>query len=145
VGEIVGKGAEVKGFGIGHQVSGEGHILCDICRSGLAGRGRLCTQALGLGVHRDGCFAEYLCLPVSHAWHADQGISSEIAAIFDPFGNVTHATKGIYGREIGFSYPVVPKGQARIRGQISPAHTRALLDKARNTFETVGETLGVVK
>jgi len=46
---------------------------------------------------------------------------------------------------IGFSYPVVPKGQARIRVQISAAHTRAHLDKAIGAFETVGKRLGVVK
>jgi len=63
-----------------------------ICRSCLAGRRPLCTQAVGVGVHRDGCFAEYLCLPASNAWHVDPSISSEIAAIFDPFGNATHAT-----------------------------------------------------
>jgi len=51
--------------------------------------------------------------------------------------------KGIY--VIGFSYPVVPKGQARIRVQISAAHTRAHLDKALSAFETVGGKLGVVK
>jgi glycine C-acetyltransferase len=46
---------------------------------------------------------------------------------------------------IGFSYPVVPKGQARIRVQISAAHTRAHLDKAISSFERVGKRLGVVK
>jgi threonine 3-dehydrogenase len=92
VGEIVDKGPGVKGYGIGDRVSGEGHIVCGICRSCLAGRRHLCTQAVGVGVHRDGCFAEYLCLPASNAWHVDPSISSEIAAIFDPFGNATHAT-----------------------------------------------------
>jgi threonine 3-dehydrogenase len=92
VGEIVDKGPGVKGFGIGDRVSGEGHIVCGICRSCLAGRRHLCTNAMGVGVQRDGCFAEYLCLPVSNAWHVDLSISSDIAAIFDPFGNATHAT-----------------------------------------------------
>lgn len=92
VGEVVDKGADVKGFGIGDRVSGEGHIVCGICRSCLAGRRHLCTQTVGVGVNRDGCFAEYLCLPVSNAWHVDPSIPSEIAAIFDPFGNATHAT-----------------------------------------------------
>jgi len=51
--------------------------------------------------------------------------------------------EGIY--VIGFSYPVVPKGQARIRVQISAAHTKEHLDKAICAFETVGRRLGVVK
>jgi len=91
VGEIVDKGDAVKGFAVGDRVSGEGHIVCGVCRSCLAGRRHLCTNTVGVGVNRDGCFAEYLCLPVSNAWHVDPSIPSEIAAIFDPFGNATHA------------------------------------------------------
>ncbi len=50
--------------------------------------------------------------------------------------------KGIY--VIGFYYPVVPKGQARIRVQISAAHTRAHLDHAIEAFIEVGKELGVI-
>jgi glycine C-acetyltransferase len=49
---------------------------------------------------------------------------------------------GIY--VIGFSYPVVPQGQARIRTQISAAHEREHLDRAVAAFETVGKRLGVI-
>ncbi len=51
--------------------------------------------------------------------------------------------EGVY--VIGFSYPVVPKGQARIRVQLSAAHSREQLDKAINAFEAVGKKLGVLK
>ena len=51
--------------------------------------------------------------------------------------------KGIY--VIGFYYPVVAKGQARIRVQISAAHTREHLDKAIQAFTEVGMELGVIK
>jgi glycine C-acetyltransferase len=51
--------------------------------------------------------------------------------------------KGIY--VIGFYYPVVPKGQARIRVQISAAHTKAHLDHAIAAFIEVGKELGVIK
>ena len=51
--------------------------------------------------------------------------------------------KGIY--VIGFYYPVVAKGQARIRVQISAAHTTALLDQAIEAFTAVGKELGVIK
>jgi glycine C-acetyltransferase len=50
--------------------------------------------------------------------------------------------EGIY--VIGFSYPVVPKGQARIRTQISAAHRREHLDRAVDAFETVGRRLDVI-
>ncbi|TXI42841.1 MAG: glycine C-acetyltransferase [Nitrosomonas sp.] len=45
---------------------------------------------------------------------------------------------------IGFSFPVVPKGQARIRTQMSAAHTKADIDKAVEAFATVGRELGVI-
>ena len=50
--------------------------------------------------------------------------------------------EGIY--VIGFFYPVVPKGKARIRVQLSAAHTREHLDKAINTFEKVGKELNII-
>ena len=50
--------------------------------------------------------------------------------------------EGIY--VIGFSFPVVPKGQARIRTQISAAHETEHLDRAVDAFETVGKRLGVI-
>lgn len=51
--------------------------------------------------------------------------------------------EGIY--VIGFFFPVVPKGQARIRVQLSAAHTKAHLDKALAAFEKVGKELGIIK
>jgi len=51
--------------------------------------------------------------------------------------------EGIY--VIGFFYPVVPKGQARIRVQLSAAHTQAHLDQAIAAFTKVGKELGVLK
>jgi glycine C-acetyltransferase len=50
--------------------------------------------------------------------------------------------KGIY--VVGFSYPVVPKGQARIRTQMSAAHTREHLDRAIDAFIEVGKAMEVV-
>ena len=50
--------------------------------------------------------------------------------------------EGIYA--IGFFYPVVPKGAARIRVQISAAHSRAHLDKAINAFIKIGKELKVI-
>lgn len=50
--------------------------------------------------------------------------------------------EGIY--VVGFSYPVVPQGQARIRIQMSAAHTRAQLDRAVEAFAKVGRSLGVI-
>jgi glycine C-acetyltransferase len=51
--------------------------------------------------------------------------------------------EGIY--VIGFFYPVVPQGQARIRTQMSAAHTREQIDRAIDAFVRVGRRLGVLK
>ena len=50
--------------------------------------------------------------------------------------------EGVY--VIGFSYPVVPKGEARIRVQVSAAHTREQLTRAVTAFENVGRELGII-
>ena len=51
--------------------------------------------------------------------------------------------EGIY--VIGFYYPVVPEGQARIRVQLSAGHEKEHLDKALKAFEKTGKELGVIK
>jgi glycine C-acetyltransferase len=51
--------------------------------------------------------------------------------------------RGMY--VIAFSYPVVPKGEARIRVQLSAAHSRAHLDRAIEAFTEVGRKLGVIR
>ena len=90
VGEIVALGQEVRGFAIGDRVSGEGHITCGFCRNCRAGRRHLCRNTVGVGVNREGAFAEFLVIPAFNAFRIPDEIPDEIAAIFDPFGNATH-------------------------------------------------------
>ncbi len=90
VGEIVDIGAEVTGFKLGDRVSGEGHIACGHCRNCRAGRRHLCRANIGVGVTRQGCFAEYLSIPATNAYHIPDDISDDLASIMDPFGNATH-------------------------------------------------------
>jgi threonine 3-dehydrogenase len=90
VGEIVDCGAAARKYRIGQRVSGEGHIVCGACRNCRAGRGHLCRNTKGVGVHRPGSFAEYLCLPETNVVPIPDDIPDEIAAIFDPLGNAVH-------------------------------------------------------
>ncbi len=90
VGEIVAVGQEVVGFRPGDRVSGEGHITCGHCRNCRGGRTHLCRNAIGVGVNRQGCFAEYLSIPAVNAFKIPDNIPDELAAIFDPFGNAVH-------------------------------------------------------
>jgi threonine 3-dehydrogenase len=90
VGEIANIGEEVKNFKIGDRVSGEGHIACENCRNCRAGRRHLCLKCIGVGVTRQGCFAEYLSIPAVNAYPIPPQISDDYAAVLDPFGNATH-------------------------------------------------------
>lgn len=90
IGEIVAIGQEVKGFNIGDRVSGEGHITCGHCRNCRGGRTHLCRNTIGVGVNRQGCFAEYLVIPAFNAFKIPDNIPDELAAIFDPLGNAVH-------------------------------------------------------
>jgi threonine 3-dehydrogenase len=90
VGEIVDMGRAVSGYKVGERISAEGHIVCGVCRACRAGKRHLCPNTRGVGVNRDGCFAEYLSVPASNAWHVNDAISDEVASIFDPYGNATH-------------------------------------------------------
>ena len=83
------------GLGITHykpgdHVSGEAHITCGYCRNCRAGKRHLCHKTIGVGIQRDGAFAEYLVIPESNVWPIHKDIPSEIAAFFDPFGNAAH-------------------------------------------------------
>lgn len=89
-GEIVGLGGAVTRFHVGERVSGEGHIVCGACRNCRARRGHLCRNTQGVGVNRAGAFAEYLALPASNVVPIPDAVPTEIAAIFDPFGNAVH-------------------------------------------------------
>jgi len=77
--EFVGKvekiGMNVSDFKPGDVVSGEGHIVCGHCRNCLAGRRHLCKKPEGIGVNRDGAFAEYLSMPQSNVWYCDPNYS----------------------------------------------------------------------
>jgi len=92
VGTVAAIGSNVRGFAEGDVVSGEGHIVCGHCRNCLAGRRHLCANTSGVGVTRDGAFADYLCLPRANVWHADPSIPVETVAYFDALGNAAHTT-----------------------------------------------------
>lgn len=90
VGTIEEVGDNVVAFKKGDLVDGEGHIVCGNCRNCHAGRRHLCRDSKGVGVNRDGAFAEYLCIPASNAVKVDPSIPLDVLSCFDPLGNATH-------------------------------------------------------
>lgn len=90
VGRIVELGSTVANYQVGDRVSAEGHVVCGHCRNCRAGRPHLCPHAVGIGVNRNGAFAEYVAVPASNLWSIPDSIPSELAAFFDPYGNAAH-------------------------------------------------------
>ncbi len=89
-GTVVAVGRNVTGFSVGDVVSGEGHLVCGLCRNCLSGRRHLCSNTSSVGVDRTGAFAEYLCIPAVNGWHAHPALTLDQLSIFDPLGNATH-------------------------------------------------------
>jgi threonine 3-dehydrogenase len=103
VGEVVELGEDVTSVYPGEIVGAEGHITCGKCRNCLAGRRALCANTVGIGVHRDGAFAEFIVMPAGNLWpHLTPREGSaetsrrfsdtdlDVFSIFDPFGNAVH-------------------------------------------------------
>jgi threonine 3-dehydrogenase len=90
VGVVAEVGENVLDFKPGDIVSGEGHLVCGHCRNCLAGRRHLCMSTSGVGVNRQGAYAEYLSIPVTNVWFCDPSIPLDILACFDPLGNAVH-------------------------------------------------------
>ncbi|MBR4461853.1 MAG: L-threonine 3-dehydrogenase [Erysipelotrichaceae bacterium] len=102
VGEVVEVGQGARGFNVGDIVSGEGHITCGKCRNCLEGHKENCRDAKGVGVNRNGAFAEYLVIPYVNVWKTRKSIEEELYAIFDPYGNATHTalTYDVLGEDV---------------------------------------------
>lgn len=90
MGTVVEVGSEVDRVNVGERVTVEGHISCGFCRNCRRGRQHICDHTVGIGVHRDGGFAEYIVVPAKNVLHPDVTIPDEIMAIMDPLGNATH-------------------------------------------------------
>ncbi len=90
VGRISKLGEGVTGYEVGDRVSAEGHIVCGHCRNCRAGKRHLCPETIGIGVNRNGAFAEYIVVPSNNLWPIPDRIAPELAAFFDPFGNAAH-------------------------------------------------------
>ncbi len=101
-GEIVEVGSNVSDFFVGDIVSVEGHLVCGRCRNCLAGRRYKCAHTLGFGVNTDGGFAEYMAVPYTNIWKHEKDIDTDVAAIFDPFGNAVHTALAfeVFGEDV---------------------------------------------
>eukprot|EP00166_Cyanidium_caldarium_P003896 ctg_382.g248 len=87
LGDLVAQSSPLK---VGDRVTGEGHLTCGFCRNCRAGRQHLCRNTLGVGVQRDGAFADYLVIPARNVVRLPDAIPDVWGAVMDPLGNAVH-------------------------------------------------------
>ncbi|OYY70061.1 L-threonine 3-dehydrogenase [Sphingomonas sp. 28-63-12] len=93
-GEIVEIGSRVtRPLKVGQRVSGEGHLIDFNSAAARAGRFHLDPGTKGVGVNRQGAFAEYLCIPAFNVVALPDNVSLDVAALLDPFGNAVHTAE----------------------------------------------------
>ncbi len=101
-GRVVAVGADVTEVAAGDYVAGEGHLFCGRCYFCQTGQAHICASGRIIGVDTDGCFAEYIAMPVVNLWKLDETIPPAIGAIHDPLGNAVHAVfkAGVSGASV---------------------------------------------
>ena len=148
VGIVDAVGDEVESIAVGDRVSGEGHIVCGVCRNCRAGRRHLCRTTQGVGVNRAGAFAEYLVLPAQNAYKIPDNIPDEIAAILDPLGNAVHTALSfdLVGEDVLITgagpIGLMAAAVARFAGARHIVVTDIKEDRLR-LAETMGASMGV--
>jgi len=107
-GEVVEIGERVEHVKVGDLVSAETHIVCNECVQCGMGQYHVCARTEIIGVDRDGCFAEYACIPATNAWVNDPETDPAIASAQEPLGNAVHTA--LAGPVAGLSFAVTGCG-----------------------------------
>lgn len=107
-GYVAEAGSAVSQVEVGTFVSVEGHIADGTCYQCRIGNAHICENVAIVGVDRPGCFAEYVAIPETNVYPLDPGLSPEVAAIQDPFGNAVHTT--LSGEVVALTVAVVGAG-----------------------------------
>ena len=93
-GELVELGSNVKRpLKIGARVCGEGHIVDLNSSASRAGHFHLDPHTQGLGVNRQGAWAEYVCIPAFNVVPLPDEVSFDVGSMLDPFGNAVHTAQ----------------------------------------------------
>jgi len=112
VGRIDAVGDGVAASRIGDLVVIDPVISCGQCHACRIGRQNVCSKLQVIGVHRDGGFSEYACVPERNAFVIPKGMAQTAASVIEPFAvaaNVTHRT-GVLPEDIALVYGAGPVG-----------------------------------
>lgn len=91
-GEVVSVGENINTLRAGQQVAVIPYVACQQCPACLSGRTNCCEAISVIGVHQDGGFSEYLCVPASNLLLVE-GLDPEAAALIEPFAISAHAVR----------------------------------------------------
>jgi threonine 3-dehydrogenase len=92
--DTFGPKVEKMGLAEGDYVSCEMHVVCGHCRPCRTGNGHVCVNTKILGLHGDGCFAQYVVVPASNLIPLDPKVAPpKIGAFLDALGNAVHTTQ----------------------------------------------------
>lgn len=90
-GVVAQVGSEVTNIEIGEHVSGEGHVVCGVCKACRTGNAHVCKRTKSFGITLPGCFAEYAIVRASNIIKNDKSLPFDIACLQDPLGNAVQA------------------------------------------------------
>lgn len=96
-GEIVALGDQVRDDEpqIGAIISAESHIVCGVCQQCKLGKSHVCPNTRIIGVDTDGCYAEYISIPVENAWRNPPTMPVQVASLQENFGNAVHTVSTV--------------------------------------------------
>jgi len=99
-GEIIAVGEQVRPDepGVGDFVSAESHIVCGVCQQCKLGKAHVCQNTRIIGVDVDGCYAEYVTIPVENAWKNPLDMPLQVASLQENFGNSVHTVSAVDAR-----------------------------------------------
>ena len=90
VGRIERVGSAVTKYQPGLRVSAEGHVTAWKDFNSRTGNAHIASDTRIIGIDRDGCFAEFVCVPEENVWPVHPSIPDKVAAVLDPLGNAVH-------------------------------------------------------
>lgn len=90
VGIIEKVGSAVSKYAPGLRVSAEGHTTKGVDYNSRTGNAHIASDTRIIGIDRDGCFADYVCVPEDNVWPVHESIPNHVAAVLDPLGNAVH-------------------------------------------------------
>jgi len=104
--EEVGK--DVTNVKVGDLISGEGHMVCGVCKACRTGNAHVCPHTRSFGITAPGCFAEYAIVKAVNVIHNSPDLPFELACLQDPLGNAVQTVMS--GDIVGKSVAVIGTG-----------------------------------